>query len=563
MEGVVSPPTPLAQGNALNLAPVVEPHTTGSASYTVEEIDSSESESDTMSVSNSSDAPPKVPTAMTKRKVKAVEAFCGTAGLSLALTREGVQTIGVDFNGNKDKPKARCMWLDLAKPSGQKEFRKMMQDAELVYVSFAPPSGTSARARDRRLKNPDGSPATIDPKPLRSDDYPDGLPTLQGVDKAKVENANELYRFTVEMVVELSRLGVTWSVENPEKSRMWDTASFRQLSRLKANGHLQYERITFDMCMHGGERPKSTTLLVSGDIDFGSLRLQCDGSHQHKPWGMVHEKGTVFATAIERTYPYLLCQRIARLVAAKYGAEAPQKDDQLEKANANVQPKQRYAPVIAEYRSVETIHGVRPEELQALKAITAQRAEGLQQWQHLLVPAGSKVLNVWQESDNGGLSTIRLGLAWTTQEFIEVAQQVTHPFDRRTKVPTKIAEAIWKVATQGPVVTAEKRKMTIEMYAGIKKQLERREAELHSKLHADVQKVVEGKAILLFKRMLEDAGYDDLDVANLLVTGVKLIGDLPELPFWKPEPEKMARITPQMLWSGAKEAQREVLSQDG
>ena len=102
-----------------------------------------------------------------------------------------------------------------------------------------------------------------------------------------------------------------WTVENPKNSRMWDTKCFKWLARLKSNTDLNYERISFDMCMHGGSRPKATTFLVSEGLDFSSLALSCDDSHPHKAWGLVHEEGCVFATAEERNYPDVLCKRVA------------------------------------------------------------------------------------------------------------------------------------------------------------------------------------------------------------------------------------------------------------
>ena len=70
------------------------------------------------------------------------------------------------------------------------------------------------------------------------------------------------------------------------------------------------------------------------------------------------------------------------------------------------------------------------------------------------------------------------------------------------------------------------------------------------------------KNILLFKRMLEDAEYDDIDVHTLLVTGIAITGSLTPLPFWQVDPEKDPKISAKMLWAGAKEAQAEVLHKD-
>ena len=56
------------------------------------------------------------------------------------------------------------------------------------------------------------------------------------------------------------------------------------------------------------------------------------------------------------------------------------------------------------------------------------------------------------------------------------------------------------------------------------KQLERREADLHKNLLASIEKVVGDKKILLWKQLLEQNGYDDINVANLMTEGVRLVG---------------------------------------
>eukprot|EP00973_Karenia_brevis_P051938 7214999-Karenia_brevis.AAC.1 len=56
--------------------------------------------------------------------------------------------------------------------------------------------------------------------------------------------------------------------------------------------------------------------------------------------------------------------------------------------------------------------------------------------------------------------------------------------------------------------------------------MEEQERDLHKKLHPDVERVVADKRILLFRRMLKDIDYDDVAVAEYLVGGVKVVGDL-------------------------------------
>ena len=68
------------------------------------------------------------------------------------------------------------------------------------------------------------------------------------------------------------------------------------------------------MCMHGGERDKKTSLLYGGCWNLSKLAVMCDRSHEHKPWGLL-SKGGGFATAGERNYPTLFCKKISKIAA--------------------------------------------------------------------------------------------------------------------------------------------------------------------------------------------------------------------------------------------------------
>ena len=77
---------------------------------------------------------------------------------------------------------------------------------------------------------------------------------------------------------------------------------------------------------------------------------------------------------------------------------------------------------------------------------------------------------------------------------------------------------------------------------------------LRGRANAEVAGVVREKQVLLFKEMLQEIGNDDLDVVNLLVTGVKIVGDLPRVGIWKPRPNPASVSLPALL-SNAQSAQ--------
>ena len=60
----------------------------------------------------------------------------------------------------------------------------------LVYVHMGPPCGTASRAREIRA-----SRSSHGPPPLRSTQFPEGLPRLTGPNKTRVDQANRLIAF--------------------------------------------------------------------------------------------------------------------------------------------------------------------------------------------------------------------------------------------------------------------------------------------------------------------------------------------------------------------------------
>ena len=86
-------------------------------------------------------------------------------------------------------------------------------------------------------------------------------------------------------------------------------------------------------------------------------------------------------------------------------------------------------------------------------------------------------------------------------------------------------------------------------------QLDGEEQRLHAAAHADVRATIVGKRVLLFKELLRGIEYDDVGVADLLLTGIPIIGQLPRVGIWRPDNSKMAKCSAQELWAGARQSQ--------
>ena len=89
------------------------------------------------------------------------------------------------------------------------------------------------------------------------------------------------------------------------------------------------------------------------------------------------------------------------------------------------------------------------------------------------------------------------------------------------------------------------------------KQLEDKECELHNSLSSSMQKVLNGKKLLLWKQLLIKCGYDDLAVCEFMFRGVPLVGSH-DTPKCYPELLKPATLTEEDLQSSAVWRRREL-----
>lgn len=183
--------------------------------------------------------------------------------------------------------------------------------------------------------------------------------------------SNILYAFTARAAAKLDGLGIAWSIENPSNSIMWLTSWFQELRARKydAKDSTHYDRVSFHMCMHGGRRPKKTDFIYGGGLDLSHLQKECDGNHDHLPWGLSKEPGEIFASALERNYPQLLARRVARSAAKRCKAKQVEKHltSKDKEENLEMQPRRTASEVVAEFKEVETILDVTKEETLELK----------------------------------------------------------------------------------------------------------------------------------------------------------------------------------------------------
>ena len=123
-----------------------------------------------------------------------IEIFAGTGRLTAALKSLGLRnSFGVDL---KLPPKLQSpiVKYDLLNSEHVDIVKSLIAKPECIFVHFAPPCGTSSRARliQRRGR--------YNPPILRTETHPNGIPGLSGTLLARVLAANALYAVTCDLV---------------------------------------------------------------------------------------------------------------------------------------------------------------------------------------------------------------------------------------------------------------------------------------------------------------------------------------------------------------------------
>ena len=148
-----------------------------------------------------------------------IELCARSAELSRAAARLGFRPFAVD-TPNRRLGRAQVVVMDLVDPLQLEAFLDFLRVEfhHVVCVFISPPSGTSSLMRERPLAKIANQKFQL-PRPLRSADFPDGLPGLSGRDKLCLERANQLFESLAIVAKEALALGVLTVIENPANSR--------------------------------------------------------------------------------------------------------------------------------------------------------------------------------------------------------------------------------------------------------------------------------------------------------------------------------------------------------
>ena len=281
-------------------------------------------------------------------EVFSIEVFAGSGRLTAAMKALGLKnSFGIDHKLPQHL-RSPIIQYDLMKPDQLSIVQNLIQSPFCAYVHFAPPCGTSSRARliQRRGR--------WNPPILRTDEHPNGIPNLSGVLAARVASANLLYQVTCDLVELCLDTKKYFSVENPGRSFMWLTSPFARLTQKHA-----FREVYFHHCKYGSSRRKLTKFLHNVP-SFQELELFCTNDHPHEPWGQ--SPAGHWHTAEETSYPWELCRAMAaklvkQLQADGYMCTPPvfalqEASLQTLRATTDIQPRRGLQLMVAEFKNV-------------------------------------------------------------------------------------------------------------------------------------------------------------------------------------------------------------------
>jgi hypothetical protein len=396
-----------------------------------------------------------------------------------------------------------------------------------------------------------------EPKPLRSSEYPWGLPGLEGRDRIKVETANSVYKFIAEFMTACCLHDVYFYLENPRNSYFWHIPPIVELTSRK-----DVIIRTCQACMLGSKRDKWTSFATNIQ-QSSALDVVCDGSHEHAPWGY-NLQTKDFNTKLESEYPAEMCDLLSSILfqlasslgvaVAAISTASKQITDPTKPVRAKLaimagrQPRsQLIQPIISEYEQIMTVP-ISAEQYHEFQRLVGSKLPKDFVSHDVTVPKDSKVLEL-RRSGGGVIGTqhkesaadasnvesfkMVVGVYHSPDSFINKALKLDHPFDHPANVKDVLSHAMFKLLTEGPEKVCNDREAALEKYNRISRSLSKKEAELHASLPECMQKVLHGKSLLLLQRMAKDAGYDDPFLAQDAVLGASITGisrDCAEFP---------------------------------
>ena len=294
---------------------------------------------------------------------------------------------------------------------------------------------------------------------------------------------------------------------------MWLTSSFQKLCK-----KFPLKEVFFHHCRYGSSRRKLTKFLHN----IPSLQLlesYCDNTRTHEPWGQ--SPAGHWRTSEETAYPWDLCRAIASKLALQLQEDGFQCQRpafatqeaglQTMRATTSLQPRRGLPPMVPEFKQIITHPANMPLPHQGIHA----SGNGCSSHSH-------------NASGPDTEHTITVGVHHTPEEFVQQALVIGHPTRFHSFFPDEMNEVVQHCAHNTPGGLAQERTEEIKRWIHLASSLSEAEHRLKENMSSRRKQVLQGKNLLLFKALMEDAKHRDSDLVDQLASGFDLTGGLPE-----------------------------------
>lgn len=428
--------------------------------------------------------------------------------------------MAIDYDRNPHRrPLVKVINADLSTPQGQKLVTKLHADFKPKVCHSAPPCGTASKARDKAIPAWLKAKGAPEPPPLRSSQHPRGLPGLTGLNLLRVEKANCIYDFVIELSIQRHLNEDSWSMENPSTSYYWELERMLYLMSLPG-----VYCADFQQCCHGGERPVWRRWVgnMKGLIE---LIAKCPGenrTHKHKSFCIRQSsQGWAFDTALEAAYPDELCVKYAAIVLQTHKphiADHPQvpvpNNIKLRASVGMYIRGNRYPPMVSEFA-----------ETAIVPAISHMEPGSIVELQPGIF---SKVLKCTPQSgpESAAPFSTKIGTYRTPQEFIQAATSLRHPIDDPSLLPEALIRNVFTALTTPPNKLAKDRLQKIQLMRTWAIELAAQNTKLIQSLDVPKARILCEKHLLLMKKVLEHISYPDTSITEDIARGTIITGDI-------------------------------------
>ena len=219
--------------------------------------------------------------------------------------------------------------------------------------------------------------------------------------------------------------------------------------------------------MLGGKRDKYTKLLASTDC-LNSLSCECDGQHEHLPWGVGRSSGRwAFATAAEAEYPATFCKQYIDLLSTM-----------VDKQRLDFTIKQFRLDTLAKSGTQAVKHKQLVSEFSAIQLV-----------QQIEDTSSCKLLRTVSVDDGGGKrKRLEVGVYRNYTEHIQEAFKLPHPSESTDGVPDDLKRAAFNVITKGMHAIAQLRNEAMKDCIRAASELRLEEKKLHAAMEPSIEK---------------------------------------------------------------------------